>query len=96
TINLLIRYTHLPIEILDNHNHFYVVNSRTVFKKGRYKYVSFFAIDPKTIITLEGFKYDITGYQLGQLDNLCLSNEIVEKEGILMTNNKKILVIQSE
>ncbi|MDD4212222.1 MAG: thiamine diphosphokinase [Bacilli bacterium] len=96
TMNLLVRYTHLPIEVVDNHNFIYLVNSRTVFKKGKFRYISFFAVDPKTIVSLQGFKYDLTNYELGQYDNLCLSNEIVEKEAILMTNNKKILVIQSE
>ncbi len=95
TTNLLVRYTHLPIEVIDAHNLIYIVNSKTVFKKNSYQYVSFFAIDPKTTISLKGFKYDLTDYELGQYDNLCLSNELVEKEGTLTTNNKKILVIRS-
>ncbi len=95
-INVLVRYTHLPIEIIDTYNRIYVVNSNTTFKKNKYPYISFFAVDPQTIISLKGFKYDLNDYELGQYDNLCLSNEIISDNAELITNNKKILVIQSK
>ncbi|MFA7367107.1 MAG: thiamine diphosphokinase [Bacilli bacterium] len=94
-INLLIRYTHLPIVLLDKHNRIEVVNANTVFKKNDYKYISFFAIDPDTKISLKGFKYNLDNAPLSIYDSFGLSNEILEKEGTLITNNKKILVFRS-
>jgi len=94
-LNVLIRYMHLPIEIIDRTNLIQIVNSRTHFKNKGYKYFSFFAIDDNTIISLKGFKYELDKYHLKLYDNLCLSNEIAQDEGILYTNNKKIMVIQS-
>lgn len=94
-INLLVRYTHLPIVLLDKHNRIEVVNANTVFKKNEYKYISFFAIDPDTRISLKGFKYNLDNAPLSIYDSFGLSNEILEKEGTLITNNKKILVFRS-
>lgn len=94
-INLLIKYTHINIKIINDRNLIYVVNSKTKFKKGKYKYVSFFPVDPDTIISLKGFKYNLENYQFKYYDTLCLSNEIVDDVAVLETNNKKVLVIQS-
>lgn len=95
-INLLIRYTHLPIVILDKRNRIEVVNSNTIFKKSdEYKYISFFAIDSDTKISLKGFKYDLDDKPMSIHDSFGLSNEIEEKEGLLVTNNKKILVFRT-
>jgi|SRR5690554_1589965 len=94
-INLLAKFTHFNMKIIDDKNLIYIVNSKTKFKKNKYKYISFFSIDKDTIISLSGFKYNLKNYSLSPFDNLCLSNEIVENEAILETNNKKILVIES-
>lgn len=94
-INLLIKYLHLNIKLIDNRNLVYVVNSKTVIKKGNYRYISFFPIEPNTMISLKGFKYDLNNYLFKPYDTLCLSNEVAEEKGILETNNKKVLVIQS-
>ena len=94
-INLLIRYTHFPIEIVDKYNQITIVNSKTVFKKSNYKYISFFAVVPDTVISLKGFKYPLFNFNLGVNCNIGLSNEIVDEEAILETNNKKIIVIRS-
>lgn len=94
-INLLIQYTHLPIKIIDKNNFIQIFNSNTVFKKNEYKYISFFAVDPDTVITLKGFVYNLDKYPLKVYDSLGLSNEIKEEKATMETNNKKILVIQS-
>lgn len=94
-INLLIRYTHLPIILLDKNNRVEIVNSNTVFKKNEYKYISFFAIDSNTKISLKGFKYELNNEPLDIYDSFGLSNEIVADKATLITNNKKILVFRS-
>ncbi len=95
-INLLIRFTHLPIVLVDKNNMIEIVNSNTFFYKNEFKYISFFAVDPGAIVSLKGFKYNIENYHLGIHDCICLSNEIVEEKAELKTNNKKILVCRSK
>lgn len=95
-LNVIIRYMHLPIRVIDGHNMIEIVNSKTTFKKSDYQYISFFAVDEQTVISLRGFKYDLKQHPLSVYDSLCLSNEIIAEEAILETNNKKILVFHSK
>lgn len=93
-INALITYSHLPIKIIDNLNLIYLINGEVSVKKNDYKYISFFATVPDTVISLKGFYYDLDKYPLAVNDNLCLSNEI-KKDSAKVTINKKVIVFQS-
>jgi thiamine pyrophosphokinase len=93
TINVLVRYSDLNIEILDSENSICLLQENTTIKKSKYKYLSLFAIEDETIISLYGFKYELDNYTLHRFDNLCLSNEIVSVGEI--RTNKKLLLIQS-
>lgn len=95
-INLLIRFTHLPIVLIDKNNMIEIINSNTEFTKNEYKYISFFAVDPGAVISLSGFKYNVENYPLGIHDAIGLSNEIVSDKAEIKTNNKKILVCRSK
>lgn len=94
-INLLVKYSHFNMKVIDLNNLIYIVNYNTKFSKKNYKYISFFPLDEGVIVSLTGFKYDLKKYQFKRFDNLCLSNEIKADEALLETNNKKILVIES-
>lgn len=94
SILLLSKFTQDNIEIINKNNKIKVINKSTTFKKGNYKYISFFALEENTIITLEGFYYNIKDYNLETTNPLGLSNEIV-REGRVTINNKKLLVIES-
>lgn len=94
-ILLLENYNDLKLEITDENNCVFVINKDTVFLKNEYKYISFFALEKETVISLTGFSYNLDNYELELNNPLCLSNEIVEK-GIIKVNNKKILVIRSK
>lgn len=57
-------------------------------------YYSFFAY-PKSNITISGFKYNLTTYILTTYDPLCISNELIQDEGILHVHEGKILAVLS-
>lgn len=82
------------IVIIDAHNGIFVApNSIELHKKDvKEYYISFFSLYPETVITLEGFKYPLENYPLQMLENLTLSNELVNEVG-KVTINKPILVM---
>lgn len=94
SLNILIKYSNLNIEIIDNRNLIKVINQTTTIAKSQYKYCSLFAIDEGVRISLKGFRYPLENYALHKFDNLCLSNEIIN-EGLIEINNKRLLVIES-
>lgn len=93
-LNILIKYSKYNLEIVDTANLIRIIDRPSKLEKTPYQYLSFFALEEGTIITLKGFKYELNGYHLEPMDNLCLSNELIG-EGFLDVNNKKLLVIES-
>jgi len=94
TINVLIKYSDYNIEILDKSNSIKIIKNDTIIEKTKYKYCSLFAVEEDTIISLTNLKYNLTDYLLKRDDNLCLSNEIIEK-GLIKVNNRKLIVIET-
>lgn len=58
-------------------------------------YISLFGY-PETTVSLDGFKYPLKAYHLTQFDPLGVSNELIEKEGILHVHHGCVLVIESK
>ena len=94
-LNVLIKYSDAKIEVVDDLNLIRIIDHSIRLEKSEYKYFSFFALENDTIITLKGFKYPLSNYNLSIRDNLCLSNELI-KDGYLEVNNKKLLVIETK
>lgn len=92
-LNCLKKYSKYNINVLDDKNNIYVKGGNFEILKTKYKYISFFSIEENTVISINGCKYNIDNYKLDVNDNLCLSNEIVEKCDIKV--NKNILIIES-
>ena len=92
-LNCLKKYSKYNINVLDDKNNIYVKGGNFEIFKTKYKYISFFSIEENTVISINGCKYNINNYKLDVNDNLCLSNEIVEKCDIKV--NKNILIIES-
>lgn len=92
-INTLIRNQEYKIIIFDERNKIFISDLEQTFEKDDYKYISFYSISDNTVLSLSGFKYEINNYNLKLFDNLCLSNEVLNK-GHLITN-KKLLVIKA-
>lgn len=97
-IRLLKIYKNYNIKIQDIKNKIYILKSNKEenikeIEKTTYKYISFFNFEKNTIISLEGFKYDLCNYVMKDDDVLCVSNEIISK-GVIKYN-RNILVIES-
>lgn len=92
-LNTLKKYSDYHIYLFDNYNKIYLINGKCDIVKTKYKYISFFSIDDDTILSIKGCKYLLDNYNLKIYDNLCLSNEIVDKATIVC--NKSILVFET-
>lgn len=79
--------------IKDEHSTLYVIEPG-VHEIKTDGYVSFFAY-PKGVLSLSGFKYDLTQYRLTTYDPLCISNEVPDK-GLVHVHEGKILVVLSK
>ena len=93
-INVLIKYSKYNIEVIDDRNLIRVITNNTAIRKSNYTYCSIFPLEDQTKITLKGFKYPLNNYELKKLDNICLSNEIIDV-GLIFVNDKKLLVIET-
>lgn len=95
TIRTIVKNEDLNIKIIDDRNIIYLIKEKeTILEDANYKYISFFNLYDDTIITLNGFKYDLDNYKMDRYCNLCLSNQII-KEGKIFCN-KPIIVIRSK
>lgn len=96
TINILVKYFHLNIFVIDGRNKISVINQAITLKKDEYKYISIFAIDEGLRITLNGFKFELNNYLLNRFENLGLSNEIIKEEGTIELNGKRALLFKTK
>ena len=60
-----------------------------------YRYVSFFACD-EAVMELKGFEYPLDHYHLKSDDLLCLSNELKEEKGTVITTGKLWCVMSKD
>ena len=93
-INALCKEDKYQIEVLNDSNYISTFYGEKEFTCDDYKYISFFALEDNTIITISGFKYQIQSHVLNRFDNLCLSNEL-EESGVVRVN-KKIIVYKTK
>lgn len=93
-INSLKKYCDYKIILFNENNKIYIASNIFHISKTNYKYISFFSLNDNTIISISGCKYNISNYNLKEKDNLCLSNEILEKATI-KTNNR-ILIFETK
>ncbi len=83
--------------IIDEYNKIYVKKPGTYHvKKSSYQFYSFFAYfnDVKDL-TLTHFKYELINYHLKDQDTRCISNEIIDKEGIISFKEGLLLIVES-
>ncbi len=95
-ISLLKMFKDINIKLVDEHNVAYLMHpGKHQVKKSNKKYVSFFAVDEVSNLTLIGFKYPLTNYHLRLFDPLCVSNEIVESDAKVTFYDGLLLVFES-
>lgn len=92
-LRVMEKYSHLNIHLLDTSNDIFIIETDYEFVRNQYKYISFFAIENNTIITLTGFKYELDHYLLHTNDSICLSNEVITRGSVVV--DKKIIAIQA-
>lgn len=89
---LMYRYPHLVL--LDDHQKITLLSKGEHVIKKAYTHVSFFALED-TIITLEGFTYQLYKEPITVKDIFCVSNSIVHEEAKVTLDIGKVLCIQS-
>ena len=88
-INALCKEEKYPISIVNENNVISTFYGEKEFEKDDFKYISFFAIEDNTVLTIVDFKYQLQSHCLNRFDNLCLSNEL-DCKGIVRANKKVI------
>lgn len=100
-LNLLVKYLHMPIEIVDLYNKIMVINGRLSINRKNFhtegfSTVSVFALEPDTKIMLKGFKRSFTEEELTIAENYVLANEIVAPTAQIKVNEKRALVFYTK
>ncbi len=92
-INMLKRYQNITMN--NEFSTIYVTsNSFDIKNDGNYFY-SFFAAEKVKGLTLSGFKYSLYDYELNTDDSLCISNELLDEDGVVRFNSGKLIVIKT-
>jgi thiamine pyrophosphokinase len=76
------------ISIVSNDIMMYMLDPGSYEIENKFKYISFFAIEDVSKLSLKGFKYELNNINLSTEDPLCISNELEGslsfKEGLLL------------
>ncbi|MGN0373115.1 MAG: thiamine diphosphokinase [Enterocloster sp.] len=84
--------------IVDPQNRLYMIDGEYHFpaKKMWGKYISFLPLTQEVKgITLKGFKYPLTGRDIEIGTSLCISNELIEEEGVITFEDGVLIVVES-
>ena len=90
----LLHFEHFPkLRIINDDSEIYMLDeeNQVIEHKG---YISIFAYD-QARVSLEGFKYSLTDYQLNRFDPLGISNELVGEKGVIKVSEGRVLVVCS-
>lgn len=94
--NLLLLEKNNKIKIKDNNSLIFTTSNDINLKKDVYKYISIFSLEDSTILSLEGFKYNLDSYHMKRLDPLGVSNEVIEAEAKIKIASGRVLIILSK
>ena len=89
--NIIDIINHDNILIKDEDSLIEVVKDNNYKVRYDYKFVSLYAISD-SIISLTGFKYNLSDYNLKLFDSLCLSNEIIDNPKIELKKGKLLII----
>lgn len=78
------------ITFINNTTKMYVLDPGTYNIKNNHTYISFFALEDVSSLSLKGFKYEVEDYNLSTNNPLCISNE---QEGTVSFTAGLLLVI---
>lgn len=94
--NLLLLKKYPKLIIKDNNSIIFTANKSLTLDKSIYKFISIFSLSNNTIISLNGFKYNLNKYKMLEDDSLGISNEIIDNYGIIDIISGRILIILSK
>ena len=89
--NIIDIINHDNVLIKDEDSLIEVVKDNNYKVRYDYKFVSLYAISD-SIISLTGFKYNLSDYNLKLFDSLCLSNEIIDNPKIELKKGKLLII----
>lgn len=93
--NIMLFKNHKNVIMIDNNSKIFYVPNKLNISKNSYKFISFFALENVKKLYLNGFKYNLSGYNLDILDPLCISNEIVSDNAIISYDQGILIAIMS-
>lgn len=93
--NLLILKQYSNVKIKDDSS-FIFTASKSLSLDNSYKFCSIFSLDNDTVISLSGFKYNLSDYHMDINDPLGISNELLKDFGEITINKGRILIILSK
>ena len=94
------QYLHqsIKIKVIDQQNHIQLLNEGkyVINRDSTYPYISFIPLNDKTILTLQGFKYNLNQEHLNLGSTLTISNEVKVNEAIIRVEQGTVLKIRSQ
>ena len=94
--NLKLFYKYPNLILVDNNTHISLCDMMQGFTKDEYTYYSFFALEDVYDLTLSGFKYELTNFNLSHESSLGVSNEIINLKANLSFSKGKLLLIKTK
>ena len=83
-------------QIVDNFNKIHIVRRlETVKPLAGYPYISIFPVGASAVVTLSGFRYNVTKKIFTRGSTLGVSNEIVKKSAQITVHHGTVLLIRS-
>ena len=81
------------IKVIDQQNHIQLLNEGkyVINRDSTYPYISFIPLNDKTILTLQGFKYNLNQEHLNLGSTLTISNEVKVNEAIIRVEQGTVL-----
>lgn len=83
------------VSMIDDNSYIFTLNSDYNMNPDEYKFVSIFPLE-NSIISLNGFKYNLKKYKLNLYDSLGISNEINAYDAKISVHKGQILVIKTK
>ena len=94
--NLKLFYEFPNLKIVDNNTMIMECVSGLNFLKDEYKYYSLFALEDVTNLTLKGFKYPLSNFNLSHQSGLGVSNEILDEAYVSFSTGRLLLIKTKE
>lgn len=92
-LNLILKFPQVVIK--DDKTLIYKLEPVMKLTDKSYKFISIFA-KPGSVISLQGFKYNLTNYKFLENDNLCISNELISEVGKIQFSGEGLIILEKD